>query len=87
MQLVSSGLVSIFLVAEVVMRADASSAHGNVDKSTVSSSNDQVATEEQATEEDIKASSDNVPLYLSIVALIAGLLALGISKRLNNSFR
>ena len=65
----------------VVNPADASSAHGNVDKSTVSSSNDQVATEEQATEEDTKASSNNVPLYLSIVALIAGLLALGISLK------
>ena len=57
----------------VVKPADASSAHGNVDKSTVSSSNEQVAAESNT-----KAGSNNVPLYLSIIALIAGLLALGI---------
>ena len=60
----------------VVKPADASSAHGNVDKSTVSSSNEQVAAESNT-----KAGSNNVPLYLSIIALIAGLLALGISLK------
>ncbi len=47
----------------------------------LSSSNEQVATEVQATESDTKAGSNNVPLYLSIVALIAGLLSLGISLK------
>ena len=60
----------------VVKPADASAAHGNVDKSTVSSSNEQVAAESNT-----KAGSNNVPLYLSIIALIAGLLALGISLK------
>ena len=67
----------------VVNPADASSAHGHGhgDTATDSSSNDQVATEEQATADETKTSSNNVPLYLSIVALIAGLLSLGISLK------
>ena len=53
----------------------------HVDKSTVSSSNEQVASAQQGTEDDTKANTNNVPLYLSIVALIAGLLSLGISLK------
>ncbi|MCQ6276630.1 YcnI family protein [Bacillus sp. V3B] len=66
----------------VVNPADASSAHGHGgDTSTDSSSDDHAATEEQATDVETTTSSSNVPLYLSIAALIAGLASLGISLK------
>jgi uncharacterized protein YcnI len=61
----------------VVNPAEPSSGHGHVD----SSSNDQEATAQQTTEADTKESTNNVPLYLSILALIVGLLAFGISLK------
>ncbi|WP_028391088.1 YcnI family copper-binding membrane protein [Bacillus cihuensis] len=63
----------------VVNPADPSDGHGHLEKSTDTSSNDQKATEEKVNAEETKTSSNNVPLYLSIAALIVGLLALFIS--------
>ena len=65
----------------VVNPGDSSSAHGTVEKSTVSTSNEQVAAAEQGTEGDTNANTNNIPLYLSIIALIAGLLSLVISLK------
>jgi hypothetical protein len=59
----------------VVNPAEPSSGHGHVDELA---SNDQEATAQQTTEADTKANTNNVPLYLSILALIVGLLAFGI---------
>lgn len=52
----------------VVKPADTSAAHGQHE-----------ATKEHTTDDESKTDSSNVPLYLSIVAIIAGLLSLGIS--------
>jgi len=62
----------------VVNKADAS-AHGHGDKTTEKDA----SSEEKATEEvkETSASSSNTPLYLSIAALIAGLIALVISLK------
>ena len=62
----------------VVNPAELSSDHGHVDELA---SNDQEATAQQTTEVDTKANTNNVPLYLSILALIVGLLAFWISLK------
>lgn len=61
--------------------ADESAAHGHGEKSSDSSSNAHGDTKAQATKDETKTDSSKAPLYLSIVALIAGLLSLGISLK------
>lgn len=61
----------------VVSPADASSGHGHGEKTT----DTKAATEEKATEEVKETSTSNTPLYLSIAALIAGILSLVISLK------
>lgn len=64
----------------VVKPAAASSAHGHGDTPTTSS-DDQNTVKEQATDIEAKTASSNIPFYLSIVALIAGLVSLVISLK------
>jgi uncharacterized protein YcnI len=61
--------------------AEATDAHGHGEKSTDSSSNTHEDTKAEATEDETKTDSSNAPLYLSIAALIAGLLSVGISLK------
>lgn len=63
----------------VVNPADATSGHGHGEKTT----DKDASSEEKATEEvkETSASESNTPLYLSIAALVAGLIALGISLK------
>ncbi|KMY50140.1 YcnI family protein [Peribacillus loiseleuriae] len=53
--------------------------HGHGEVSTDSTSNKQGAAKEDTTEEETKSSSSNAPIFLSIAALIVGLLSLTIS--------
>lgn len=57
------------------------SANGHGAKSTESSAENKEVATEKATEEEAKTSSNNIPLFLSIAALITGLLSLVISLK------
>lgn len=65
----------------VVNPADASAGHGHGAITAEPSSDEKVATEEQAAVDETKTSTNNTPLYLSILALLAGLVSLGISLK------
>ncbi|WP_028391023.1 YcnI family copper-binding membrane protein [Bacillus cihuensis] len=66
----------------VVNPADGSAHdHGHGEVTTDSTPNDQGGMKEHATNEETKSSSSNAPLILSIIALIAGLLSVGISLK------